>query len=75
MTTAAQQGIVATAMQGSWGAFAVDDPKTSRTVGKWEFAQVPSAKTGEPSHPRGVNDQRLKIFEAWGRGAEFGGLA
>jgi multiple sugar transport system substrate-binding protein len=51
VTTAAQQGTVATAMQWSWGAFAVDDPKTSRTVGKWEFAQVPSAKAGEPSHP------------------------
>jgi multiple sugar transport system substrate-binding protein len=51
VTTAAQQGTVATAMQWSWGAFAVDDPKTSRTVGKWEFVQVPSAKAGEPSHP------------------------
>jgi ABC-type glycerol-3-phosphate transport system substrate-binding protein len=51
VTTAAQQGTVATAMQWSWGAFAVDDPKTSRTVGKWEFAQVQSAKAGEPSHP------------------------
>jgi multiple sugar transport system substrate-binding protein len=51
VTTAAQQGNVATAMQWSWGAFAVDDPKTSRTVGKWEFVQVPSAKPGEPSHP------------------------
>jgi ABC-type glycerol-3-phosphate transport system substrate-binding protein len=51
VTTAAQQGVVATAMQWSWGAFAVDDPKTSRTVGKWEFAQVPSVKAGEPSHP------------------------
>jgi multiple sugar transport system substrate-binding protein len=28
VTAAAQQGIVATAMQWSWGAFAVDDPKT-----------------------------------------------
>jgi ABC-type glycerol-3-phosphate transport system substrate-binding protein len=51
VTTAAQQGVVATAMQWSWGAFAVDDPKTSRTVGKWEFAQVPSVKAGEASHP------------------------
>ena len=51
VTTAAQQGTVATAMQWSWGAFAVDDPKSSRTVGKWEFVQVPSAKAGEPSHP------------------------
>jgi len=33
------------------GAFAVDDPKNSGTVGKWEFAQVPSAEPGEPSHP------------------------
>lgn len=51
VTTAAQQGTIATAMQWSWGAFAVDDPKSSRTVGKWEFVQVPSAKAGEQSHP------------------------
>lgn len=51
VTTAAQQGKVATALQWSWGAFAVDDPKNSQMVGKWEFAQVPSAVAGQPSHP------------------------
>jgi multiple sugar transport system substrate-binding protein len=51
VTTAAQQGVVATALQWSWGAFAVDDKTNSRTVGKWDFAQVPSAVPGQPSHP------------------------
>lgn len=51
VTTAAQQGTIATAIQWSWGAFAVDDPKSSRTVGKWAFTQVPSAVAGQPSHP------------------------
>jgi ABC-type glycerol-3-phosphate transport system substrate-binding protein len=51
VTTAAQQGTVATALQWSWGAFAVDDQTKSRTVGQWEFVQVPAAKAGQPSHP------------------------
>jgi ABC-type glycerol-3-phosphate transport system substrate-binding protein len=51
VTTAAQQGLVATALQWSWGAFAVDDPTKSQTVGLWEFIQVPSVKPGQPSHP------------------------
>jgi multiple sugar transport system substrate-binding protein len=51
VTTAAQQGTVATALQWSWGAFAVDDKANSRTIGKWEFTQVPSAVAGQPSHP------------------------
>ena len=76
VTTAAQQGSVATALQWSWGAFAVDDPKNSRTVGKWEFVQVPSAKAGEPSHPHlaewviavskySTHADEAKKFAAW----------
>ena len=51
VTTAAQQGIVATALQWSWGAFAVDDKTKSQTLGLWEFTQVPAEKPGQPSHP------------------------
>lgn len=51
VTTAAQQGTIATALQWSWGAFAVDDPQSSRTVGKWDYTQVPAASAGQPSHP------------------------
>lgn len=46
VTTAAQQGTIATAIQWSWGAFAVDDPSTSKTVGKWAFTQIPAGPTG-----------------------------
>ena len=42
VTQAAQQGTIATAIQWSWGAFATDDPKSSQTVGKWSFAQIPA---------------------------------
>ena len=42
VTQAAQQGTIATAIQWSWGAFATDDPKSSQTVGKWSFTQVPA---------------------------------
>jgi multiple sugar transport system substrate-binding protein len=76
VTTAAQQGTVATALQWSWGAFAVDDAKTSRTVGKWQFVQIPSAKAGEPSHPHlaewvisvskySAHPDEAKKFAAW----------
>jgi ABC-type glycerol-3-phosphate transport system substrate-binding protein len=51
VTTAAQQGTIATALQWSWGAFAVDDPANSKTVGKWAFVQVPPVTAGGPSHP------------------------
>lgn len=51
VTTAAQQGTIATAMQWSWGAFAVDDPENSRTVGDWEFTQVPAADENRPGAP------------------------
>ena len=76
VTTAAQQGTVATALQWSWGAFAVDDAKTSRTVGKWQFAQIPPAKAGEVSHPHlaewvisvskySAHPDEAKKFAAW----------
>lgn len=46
VSTAAQQATVATALQWSWGAFAVDDPDQSRTVGDWEYTQVPAGDGG-----------------------------
>ena len=49
VTTAAQQGTIATAIQWSWGAFAVDDPKASKTVGDWEFVQIPAGPSGTSS--------------------------
>lgn len=51
VTTSAQQGTVATALQWSWGAFAVDDPATSKTVGDWEFVEVPAAEPGGSGRP------------------------
>ena len=50
VTTSAQQGTVATALQWSWGAFAVDIPDSSKTVGDWQFVEVPSVNAGEDSH-------------------------
>jgi len=49
VTAAAQQGTIATAVQWSWGAFAVDDPKASKTVGKWSFTQIPQGPSGKSS--------------------------
>jgi multiple sugar transport system substrate-binding protein len=46
VTTAAQQGTVATAMQWSWGAFAVDIPESSKTVGQWDYIQLPPVDAG-----------------------------
>lgn len=51
VTTSAQQGTVATALQWSWGAFAVDDPAASKTVGDWEFVEVPAAEAGGSGKP------------------------
>ena len=76
VTTAAQQGTIATALQWSWGAFAVDDPQNSRTVGKWAFTQVPPATEGQPSHPHlaewvisvskySKHQEEAKKFAAW----------
>jgi multiple sugar transport system substrate-binding protein len=76
VTTAAQQGTIATALQWSWGAFATDDPKSSRTVGKWEYTQIPAATAGQPSHPHlaewvisvskySKNVAAAKKFAAW----------
>jgi multiple sugar transport system substrate-binding protein len=45
---AAAAGLVATCLHGSWGAFAVDDPATSQTVGRWEFVKVPRARASVP---------------------------
>ncbi len=76
VTTNAQQGTVATALQWSWAAFAVDDPKNSKTVGKWSFVQVPSADGSAPSKPHlgqwiisvskySKNQEEAKKFAAW----------
>ncbi len=51
VTTSAQQGTVATALQWSWGAFAVDIPESSQTVGDWEFVELPAVDAGGASHP------------------------
>jgi multiple sugar transport system substrate-binding protein len=50
VTAAAQQGTIATALQWSWGAFATDDTKNSRTVGDWSYTTIPVAAEGQPSH-------------------------
>jgi ABC-type glycerol-3-phosphate transport system substrate-binding protein len=50
VTAAAQQGTIATALQWSWGAFATDDTKNSRTVGDWDYTTIPVAAEGQPSH-------------------------
>jgi ABC-type glycerol-3-phosphate transport system substrate-binding protein len=76
VTTNAQQGTVATALQWSWSAFATDDTKNSRTVGKWAYTQVPSATAGQPSKPHlgewiisvskySKNAAEAKKFVAW----------
>lgn len=44
----AAQGKLAMAIHWSWSAFEVDDPKTSKTVGKWEFVQLPAMKESVP---------------------------
>lgn len=75
VTTAAQQGTVATALQWSWGAFEVDVPENSQTVGDWEFTQVPSGD-GAQSAPHlamwvisiskfSQNQEEAKKFIAW----------
>lgn len=75
VTTAAQQGTLATAMQWSWGATAVDEPDLSRTAGDWSFTQVPRGP-GAQSHPHlaewvisvpkySRNVEEAKRFAAW----------
>jgi multiple sugar transport system substrate-binding protein len=44
----AAQGKLAMALHWSWSAFEVDDPKSSKTVGKWDFVQVPEMKQSVP---------------------------
>jgi ABC-type glycerol-3-phosphate transport system substrate-binding protein len=76
VTAAAQQGQVATALHWSWGAWAVDDPRSSRTVGDWDYTQVPAAAAGQPSHPHlaewvisvsrySQHQEEAKRFAAW----------
>ena len=75
VTTAAQQGTIATAIQWSWGAFAVDDPKASKTVGKWAFTQIPAGPSGTSSahlaewvisvSKYSKNIEESKKFAAW----------
>ena len=49
VTTAAQQGTIATAVQWSWGQFATDDPANSQTVGQWEIVEIPEGPRGTSS--------------------------
>ncbi|MBA3416310.1 MAG: extracellular solute-binding protein, partial [Chloroflexia bacterium] len=42
VTIDAASGRLATCLQWSWGAFAVDDPAISQTVGLWDFVEVPA---------------------------------
>ena len=76
VTTSAQQGTVATALQWSWGAFAVDDPSSSQTVGDWDFVEVPSVEEAGESAPHlaawvisvsnySENQEEAKKFIAW----------
>lgn len=76
VTTSAQQGTVATALQWSWGAFAVDIPDSSKTVGDWQFVEVPAVNAGEDSHAHlaawvisvskySENVDEAKKFVAW----------
>ncbi|NRF92831.1 sugar ABC transporter substrate-binding protein [Paenibacillus frigoriresistens] len=44
----AAQGKLAMAIHWSWSAFEVDDPSKSKTVGKWDFVQVPEMKQSIP---------------------------
>ncbi|BAU33395.1 ABC transporter substrate-binding protein [Microcella alkaliphila] len=46
VTAAAQQGTIATAVQWSWGQFAVDDPSNSQTVGQWDVVEMPEGPRG-----------------------------
>lgn len=75
VTAAAQQGTIATAVQWSWGAFAVDDPTNSQTVGDWEFTTIPVGPDGTSSaHLAGwlisvskysKHPEEAKAFAAW----------
>lgn len=48
VATDAAQGKLAMAIHWSWSAFEVDNPQTSKTVGKWDFVQVPTMKSSTP---------------------------
>jgi multiple sugar transport system substrate-binding protein len=74
VTTAAQQGSIATAMQWSWGGWMVDDLESSQTVGDWEFIQVPEGPGGAVPHlaawtisvsQYSQNIEAAKDFVAW----------
>lgn len=75
VTSAAQQGTIATAIQWSWGQFATDDPATSQTVGQWEIAEMPAGPGGTSSghlaewvisvSKYSKNVEEAKKFAAW----------
>lgn len=46
VTTAAQQGSIATAIQWSWGQYATDNPSASKTVGDWQMTTIPTGPSG-----------------------------
>jgi multiple sugar transport system substrate-binding protein len=51
----ASQGKLAMAIHWSWSAFEVDDVTKSKTVGKWDFVQVPEMKSSVPHLAGWVN--------------------
>lgn len=48
VTQDAASGKLATALHWSWSAWEVDDPEISKTVGDWEFVQVPKQVKSAP---------------------------
>ena len=48
VTSDAAQGRIAMVIHWSWCAWEVDNPDTSKTVGKWAFAQVPTGTVSVP---------------------------
>jgi ABC-type glycerol-3-phosphate transport system substrate-binding protein len=50
VTAAAQQGSIATAIHWSWPGWEVDEPSKSKTVGKWDFIEVPKGPGGSRPH-------------------------
>jgi multiple sugar transport system substrate-binding protein len=51
----AAAGNLAMALHWSWSAFEVDDPALSKTVGKWDFVEVPTMKSAVPHLAGWVN--------------------
>ena len=75
VTAGAQQGTIATAIQWSWGQFAVDNPEASQTVGQWEMVTMPDTANSPGSghlaewvisvSKYSQNIDEAKAFVAW----------